>query len=130
MDGGERMGTAPEAAPALVALQSAPLSDLAHDMLTYSDNFYAEMLLKEVGRRALGLGTIENGMAAVGQLAATAGVRLTGRAADGSGLSRDDARPPREWAELLVAARAQPWFDQLFAGMECCHDQRAAPVRT
>jgi D-alanyl-D-alanine carboxypeptidase/D-alanyl-D-alanine-endopeptidase (penicillin-binding protein 4) len=117
VNGSERMGTAPEGASTLAAQQSAPLADLAHDMLTYSDNFYAEMLLKEVGRRAGGLGTIENGMAAVRQLAAEAGVRLTGRAADGSGLSRDDARPPREWAELLVAARSQPWFDQLFGGM-------------
>jgi D-alanyl-D-alanine carboxypeptidase/D-alanyl-D-alanine-endopeptidase (penicillin-binding protein 4) len=86
-------------------------------MLTTSDNFYAEMLLKAVGREARGLGTLENGVAAVRDLAAGAGVHLTGRAADGSGLSRDNGRPAREWAELLVAARDQPWFDQLFGGL-------------
>ncbi|HEX2048366.1 MAG TPA: D-alanyl-D-alanine carboxypeptidase/D-alanyl-D-alanine-endopeptidase [Acidimicrobiales bacterium] len=115
--GGERMGTAPGAAPVVASLGSAPVADLAREMLTYSDNFYAEMLLKEVGRRARGLGTLENGMAAVRQLAGEAGVRLSGTAADGSGLSRDNARPAREWAELLVAARSQPWFHQLVDGL-------------
>ncbi|MDQ3898222.1 MAG: D-alanyl-D-alanine carboxypeptidase/D-alanyl-D-alanine-endopeptidase [Actinomycetota bacterium] len=115
--GSERLGPAPESAPVVASLTSAPVSDLAREMLTYSDNFYAEMLLKEVGRRATGAGTIENGMAAVRELAAAAGVRLSGRAADGSGLSRDDSRPPREWAELLVAARAQPWFDQFLGAL-------------
>ncbi|HET7722097.1 MAG TPA: D-alanyl-D-alanine carboxypeptidase, partial [Acidimicrobiales bacterium] len=32
-------------------------------------------------------------------------------------LSRDDSRPAREWAELLVAARDQPWFDHLLSGL-------------
>ncbi len=115
--GGERMGTAPESAPVVASVDSAPVAQLVRHMLTTSDNFYAEMLLKEAGRRAKGLGSWENGVAAVRELAAGAGVALTGRAADGSGLSRDDARPPREWAELLVAARDQPWFDQLFGGL-------------
>lgn len=115
--GGDRMGTAPEAAPALAAVDSAPVAQLVRYMLTNSDNFSAEMLLKEVGRRALGKGTLENGVAAVRDLAAGAGVALTGRAADGSGLSRDDSRPAREWTELLVAARDQPWFDELLGGL-------------
>jgi D-alanyl-D-alanine carboxypeptidase/D-alanyl-D-alanine-endopeptidase (penicillin-binding protein 4) len=115
--GGERMGVAPEAAPVVAGLRSAPVGDLLHDMLTNSDNFYAEMLLKEVGRRASGRGSFESGLAAVRRLAAEAGVQLTGRAADGSGLSRDNARRPREWVDLLVAARDQPWFDQLLGGL-------------
>ena len=115
--GGDRMGTAPEPAAVVASLRSAPVSDLAREMLTNSDNFYAELLLKEVGRRALGAGTLEHGVAAVREQAAAAGVQLTGRADDGSGLRRDDARPPREWAELLVAARAQPWFEELMGGL-------------
>ena len=115
--GGDRMGAAPEPAPALAAVDSAPVAQLVRHMMMNSDNFYAEMLLKEVGRRALGKGTLENGVAAVRERAAGAGVVLTGRAADGSGLSRDDSRPPREWAELLVAARDQPWFDNLLGGL-------------
>ena len=115
--GGERLGTAPDGASVVASLSSPPVIDLAREMLTNSDNFYAEMLLKEVGRRAKGLGTIENGVAAVREQLSTAGVSLTARAADGSGLSRDNSRPPREWAELLVAARSQPWFGQLVDGL-------------
>ncbi|MDQ4091053.1 MAG: D-alanyl-D-alanine carboxypeptidase/D-alanyl-D-alanine-endopeptidase [Actinomycetota bacterium] len=115
--GGERMGTATESSAVLASVRSAPVADLVRYMLTTSDNFYAEMLLKEVGRRVSGLGTLEAGVDAVRELAAGAGVQLTGRAADGSGLSRDNGRPVHEWTELLVAARNQPWYDLLFNGL-------------
>jgi len=38
---------------------------------------------------------------------------LAGADDDGSGLSRTNGRSPREWRELLQAARAQPWWPQL-----------------
>ncbi|MDQ3643038.1 MAG: D-alanyl-D-alanine carboxypeptidase/D-alanyl-D-alanine-endopeptidase [Actinomycetota bacterium] len=115
--GGDRMGTAPDPTKGVASVRSAPVSDLVNHMLTNSDNFYAEMLLKDVGQRVLGRGTSANGMGVVHQLAAEAGVQLSGRAADGSGLSRDNTRRPREWVELLVAARSTPWFDQLLGGL-------------
>ena len=115
--GGDRAGMASDGAPVVASVQSAPVADLVRYMLTTSDNFYAEMLLKAVGREARGTGTLENGVAAVRELAGAAGVELTGRAADGSGLSRDNSRPAREWTELLVAARDQPWFDLLLNGL-------------
>ncbi|HEV2758540.1 MAG TPA: D-alanyl-D-alanine carboxypeptidase/D-alanyl-D-alanine-endopeptidase [Acidimicrobiales bacterium] len=115
--GGDRMGTAPDPTTGLASVRSAPVSDLVHQMLLNSDNFYAEMLLKDVGQRVLGRGTSANGMGVVHQLAAEARVQLSGRAADGSGLSRDNTRRPREWVELLVAARSTPWFDHLLGGL-------------
>ena len=115
--GGERPGTAPDPAATIASVRSAPVADLARQMLTNSDNFYAEILLKEVGFAAFGKGTTENGVAAVRRLALENGVALTGRAADGSGLSRDDARPAGEWMELLVAARDQPWFGDFLGAL-------------
>ena len=115
--GGDRMGTAPDPTTGVASVRSAPVSDLVNQMLTNSDNFYAEILLKNVGQRVLGRGTSANGMGVVHQLAADAGVQLSGRAADGSGLSRDNTRRPREWVELLVAVRSTPWFDQLLTGL-------------
>jgi D-alanyl-D-alanine carboxypeptidase/D-alanyl-D-alanine-endopeptidase (penicillin-binding protein 4) len=115
--GGDRMGTAPDPTTGVASVRSAPVADLVSQMLTNSDNFFAEMLLKDVGQRMWGRGTFANGMGVVHQLAAEAGVQLSGRAADGSGLSRDDSRRPREWVELLVAARTQPWFDQFLWGL-------------
>jgi D-alanyl-D-alanine carboxypeptidase/D-alanyl-D-alanine-endopeptidase (penicillin-binding protein 4) len=115
--GGERPGSAPDPGATVASVRSAPVAELAHTMLTNSDNFYAEILLKEVGFAARGKGTTENGIAAVRRLALENGVTLTGRAADGSGLSRDDTRPAREWMELLVAARDQPWFDEFLGAL-------------
>lgn len=115
--GGERTGIAPDPTTTIASLRSAPVADMVRVMLTNSDNFYAEMLLKQVGQRVWGQGTFANGMAVVHQLAAEAGVQLGGRAADGSGLSRDNSRRPREWVELLVAARTQPWFGQLLGAL-------------
>jgi len=115
--GGERTGAAPDPSTIVAGVRSAPMADLVRRMLTDSDNFYAEMLLKNVGLRVWGRGTFENGMAVVHQLAAEAGVSLSGRAADGSGLSRDNTRRPREWMDLLVAARSQPWFDHLLGAL-------------
>ena len=115
--GGERAGPAPEPAPVIAALRSPPVAGLVAQMLTNSDNFVAEMLLKAVGYYAKGLGSWDNGVAAVRELALEAGVALTGRAADGSGLSRENSRPAREWAELLAVARDQPWFDSFLGGL-------------
>ena len=115
--GGERVAPAPAEAAALATLRSGPVADLVATMLTLSDNFHAEMLLKGVGAYAKGLGSWGNGVAAVRELALEAGVALTGRAADGSGLSRDNARPAREWTELLAVARDQPWFDSFLNGL-------------
>jgi len=115
--GGERIGNAPDPTATVASVRSPPVADLVSWMLTNSDNFYAEMLLKDVGQKVWGRGSFANGMGVVHQLAAEAGVQLSGRAADGSGLSRDNTRRPREWTELLVAARTQPWFDQLLGGL-------------
>ena len=115
--GGERTGTAPDPTATVASVRSGPVTDLVRDMLTNSDNFYAEMLLKSVGQAVWGRVTFGNGMAVIHGLAAEAGVQLSGRAADGSGLSRDNSRRPREWMELLVAARTQPWFGQLHDGL-------------
>jgi D-alanyl-D-alanine carboxypeptidase/D-alanyl-D-alanine-endopeptidase (penicillin-binding protein 4) len=105
-----RMGTAPPSSTILASIYSPPVGVLVRDMMTLSDNFMAEMLLKEVGYRAFGLGTLQNGVTAAQQTAESVGLTLGGRAADGSGLSRDNARPTTEWLDLLVAARDQPWF--------------------
>ena len=115
--GGERAGTAPDPTATVASVRSSPVADLVGTMMTNSDNFYAEMLLKGVGQKVWGQGTFANGMGVVHQLAGEAGVRLSGRAADGSGLSRDNTRRPQEWLDLLVAARSQPWFDSLVGGL-------------
>jgi D-alanyl-D-alanine carboxypeptidase/D-alanyl-D-alanine-endopeptidase (penicillin-binding protein 4) len=90
-----------EAAP-LADVESAPLSALVRHMDIYSDNFYAEMLLKEVGAVQGSGGSAAAGVAVERWLLNAAGVPLSGvRMVDGSGLSLFDRWTPLGLAALL-----------------------------
>lgn len=103
--------------PVVASVESPPVAALVGEMLTRSDNFYAELLVKETGYRGVGEGTTAAGLAAAHAVLDELGVVLTGLSADGSGLSRDNRRPAGEWQRLLVAAAAQPWGRHLLEGL-------------
>lgn len=89
--GGTAAGVAPAGAAVLASVQSAPLTDLLHEMLSTSDNLSAEMMVKELGVASASTGTRAAGLQAIATRLAewgvpTAGMQLT----DGSGLSRDN----------------------------------------
>lgn len=91
VDGGFSSGMAPDEARQIAPIESPPVVDLVAQMLRFSDNNTAELLLKEVGREAGGEGSTEAGlMVEMKKLAAwgidTKGVKLV----DGSGLSSDN----------------------------------------
>jgi D-alanyl-D-alanine carboxypeptidase/D-alanyl-D-alanine-endopeptidase (penicillin-binding protein 4) len=74
-----------------------------------SDNFTAEMLLKQLGLSELGRGTSAAGAAVVTQTLSEAGVPMTGvRIVDGSGLSQLDRLTANALGSLLQIARADP----------------------
>ena len=100
--GGAALGVASEEAASLGQVQSAPLSALVRHMDVYSDNFYAEMLLKEVGAVQGTFGSAAAGIAVERRLLQEAGVPLGGvRLVDGSGLSLLDRWTPLGLATLL-----------------------------
>jgi serine-type D-Ala-D-Ala carboxypeptidase/endopeptidase (penicillin-binding protein 4) len=102
--GGASVGVASDQAVPLADVQSAPLSALVRHMDVYSDNFYAEMLLKEVGAVQGGGGSAAAGIAVERGLLSAAGVPLTGvRTVDGSGLSLLDRWTPLALGALLRA---------------------------
>lgn len=75
----------------LASVNSAPLSEIIVEMLQTSDNNTAEMLLKEVGLQAKGLGTREAGLGVVTKTLDTWGIPMNQVVlADGSGLSNDN----------------------------------------
>jgi D-alanyl-D-alanine carboxypeptidase/D-alanyl-D-alanine-endopeptidase (penicillin-binding protein 4) len=82
--------------------------------LTYSDNFYAEMLLREAGAARSGHGCLATGVAAVRALAATMGVRL-GVVKDGSGLSYDDRESPATLRAWLHAATRLATYPDIYS---------------
>jgi D-alanyl-D-alanine carboxypeptidase/D-alanyl-D-alanine-endopeptidase (penicillin-binding protein 4) len=93
----------------LAAVESAPLSEIVRWMGRVSDNFTAELLLKQLGAADGAPGTSARGAAAVRSALSQAGVPLAGtRFADGSGLSALDRLTTRALAALLRTAWADP----------------------
>jgi serine-type D-Ala-D-Ala carboxypeptidase/endopeptidase (penicillin-binding protein 4) len=100
--GGATVGVATPDAVSLAEVESAPVAALVRHMDVYSDNFYAEMLLKEVGAVQGNGGSAAAGIAVSRRLLSAAGVPLAGvRTVDGSGLSLLDRWTPLGLATLL-----------------------------
>jgi len=74
-----------------------------------SDNFTAELVLKELGAEKLGSGSSAAGATIVARDLQAAGIPLAGvRIVDGSGLSRDDRVTARELGRLLEVMWEKP----------------------
>lgn len=106
---GAAHGTAPASATVLASVDSPTLLAIVHSMDLESDNFYAEMLLKELGAVQGSAGTTAAGSGVVMGLLAQAGVPLAGvRLVDGSGLSLLDRLTPNALVSLLAAMWRDP----------------------
>ena len=105
--GGAGAATTPAGALELARVQSPPLSQLLALTLPPSDNFFAEMLLKDLGARIAHTGTTAAG-ARVVRTALAALVRIHPRIVDGSGLSNSDRTSTYEIVQLLVALAPTP----------------------
>ena len=92
----------------LAVTVSKPLDEILHAVDADSDNFSAELLLKELGAVAGDGGTSVDGAAVVRRVLAQNGVPLDGvTIADGSGLSSLDRLTP----QAIVAILRQCWSD-------------------
>ena len=106
---GGRTIDAPGTAFPLAQDLSEPLADIVRMMGRDSDNFVAEMLLKQLGATVGAGGTTAAGAAVVRETLAEAGVPLAGvRIADGSGLSRLDRMTAEALVAILLAGAADP----------------------
>jgi len=102
--GGAAHGVADDVAQPLASVDSATTAAIVHWMDRVSDNFVAEMLVKELGAVQGTAGTTAAGLRVVTGLLAAAGVPLDGvELADGSGLSLSDRLTPTALATLLAA---------------------------
>jgi D-alanyl-D-alanine carboxypeptidase/D-alanyl-D-alanine-endopeptidase (penicillin-binding protein 4) len=106
--GGAVHGVADDTAVPLAAIDSPPLRAIVRWMDRVSDNFEAEMLLKQLGAVQADRGTTPAGVGVVTGLLAQAGVPMDGvRIVDGSGLSLLD----RFTTNALVTLLTVMWND-------------------
>jgi D-alanyl-D-alanine carboxypeptidase/D-alanyl-D-alanine-endopeptidase (penicillin-binding protein 4) len=104
-----RIGKVEDWLEPLASVSSPSLATMLRAVGRESDNFTAEMLLKQLGLVELGRGTSAAGATVVSQVLAEAGVPMAGvRIVDGSGLSVLDRLTASALAELLEAAWADP----------------------
>jgi D-alanyl-D-alanine carboxypeptidase/D-alanyl-D-alanine-endopeptidase (penicillin-binding protein 4) len=104
-----RIGLADEYSVPLGVVSSPPLGAIIRFMDRESDNFTAELLLKQLGAVELDRGTSAAGASVVMRTLAEAGVPIAGvRIVDGSGLSRYDRLTADALAGLLEVAWGDP----------------------
>jgi D-alanyl-D-alanine carboxypeptidase/D-alanyl-D-alanine-endopeptidase (penicillin-binding protein 4) len=89
---------------------SRPLLEAVRITNKVSQNLHAELLLRAVGRRKLGLGSTAAGLKVEREFLHRAGIADGDVVlADGSGLARDDLVTPRAAVALLQYVARQPW---------------------
>jgi D-alanyl-D-alanine carboxypeptidase/D-alanyl-D-alanine-endopeptidase (penicillin-binding protein 4) len=92
----------------LTAHESETMGEIVRVVNKESQNLHAEMLLRLVGLRVLGEGSVEKGHEAVRQFLERLGVPTDGWAlSDGSGLARTDLVTPHGLVSLLAAMDRQ-----------------------
>jgi D-alanyl-D-alanine carboxypeptidase/D-alanyl-D-alanine-endopeptidase (penicillin-binding protein 4) len=108
-------GRVPSGLEVVASVESPPMSRLVRLTLKDSDNFFAEMLSKDLALQARGRGTTRVGA----RLAAAFARRLGSRArlVDGSGLSRGDRASPYRVVRLLTAMLRRDEADVLLSSL-------------
>jgi D-alanyl-D-alanine carboxypeptidase/D-alanyl-D-alanine-endopeptidase (penicillin-binding protein 4) len=96
----------PPNAERVAMIRSPTLTRIVNTTDVWSDNFFAEMLIKLLGARLGGAGTTAAGASVVEAFARShnSGVH----AVDGSGLTRSNRASPRQVVNLLMAMREDP----------------------
>ena len=104
-----RAGVTPTGANVLASVDSPPMERLVRITNKPSDNFFAEMLLKDLALQTGGQGTTAGGAAAAAGFARRLGAPA--RIVDGSGLSRANRASPYRVVRLLAAMHSRDEYD-------------------
>jgi D-alanyl-D-alanine carboxypeptidase/D-alanyl-D-alanine-endopeptidase (penicillin-binding protein 4) len=110
-----RAATTPAGAIELASVESPPMETLVRLTNKASDNFFAEILVKDLAMQARGVGTTATGARLAAGFARRLGARA--RLADGSGLSRANRASPHRVVRLLTAMSQRDEFDAWYASL-------------
>jgi D-alanyl-D-alanine carboxypeptidase/D-alanyl-D-alanine-endopeptidase (penicillin-binding protein 4) len=105
----------PRRARRLAIVSSPKISELLKLMDVPSDDFFAEMLAKQLGARIMGQGTTKAGAYVIRSVMRDYGIHP--QVADGSGLSRSDLTSPLEVVYLLRELNGTPFGSILDAAL-------------
>jgi serine-type D-Ala-D-Ala carboxypeptidase/endopeptidase (penicillin-binding protein 4) len=97
------LGKTPKGAKSVAVIRSHPLDQIVNTTDVYSDNFFAEMLLKLLGARIGAGGTTAAGTQVTEDFAAEMGSEI--HQVDGSGLTRTNEASPQDVVDLLLGVR-------------------------
>ncbi|MCW2599611.1 MAG: D-alanyl-D-alanine carboxypeptidase/D-alanyl-D-alanine-endopeptidase [Frankiales bacterium] len=112
----------PTGARLVASHASGPMTAVVRRIDKSSDNFAAELLLKEIGYMRRHVGTTAGGAAAVRDVLGPLGVAV-GIVADGSGLSSRDRQSVAGELSLLLAAERSTMYRQLLQALPvACQD--------
>jgi D-alanyl-D-alanine carboxypeptidase/D-alanyl-D-alanine-endopeptidase (penicillin-binding protein 4) len=104
------LAPAPPFSTELARIESPPLTEIVNTTNVYSDNHFAEMLIKLLGARLGGAGSTAAGAKVVEQFARGHSSGL--HAVDGSGLTRSNRATPMQVVGLLRSMRDDPAGDE------------------
>lgn len=97
---------------------SSPLREILRVVNKNSQNFYAEQLLKTIGKEQKGEGSFAAGLAAESTFLTSAGINTTSFCLqDGSGLSYQSLLTPRAIVKLLAYMNRLPEFNDYFESL-------------
>jgi serine-type D-Ala-D-Ala carboxypeptidase/endopeptidase (penicillin-binding protein 4) len=110
--GKPKAGLTPAGARTLASVDSPPMGRIVRIMNKPSDNYFAEMLEKDVGFLASRRGSTSAGAKAIAGFARRLGAIV--KLVDGSGLSRSDRASPYRVGRLLLSMRGRDEFSAFF----------------
>lgn len=119
--------TPPDADRVAIAL-SPSLDRIANLTDVYSNNYFAEMLIKLLGARFGGAGTTAAGANVVEDFAR--GYGSTVQAVDGSGLTRSNRASPREVIDLLLGMQEDPAGEEFIQDLALTGQEGTVASRT
>ena len=118
----------PPDAERVAVVRSPTIGQLSNMTDVYSNNFFAETLIKVLGARLGAAGTTAAGAAVVESFAQTTGSGV--QAVDGSGLTRSNRGSPRQVADLLLEMRDDPAAEEFIQALALTGKEGTVDDRT